>query len=193
MNRNRNYFSIQKNVDAYLRMLEGYDTCCFMTDLLYSLLPAGSTVLELGIGPGKDLQLLNRDYTVTGSDNSPIFLELFRKHHADADLLLLDAVTLDTERLFDCIFSNKVLMHLEKEEMFRSFQRQKEVLNQGGLLLHSFWYGERQEEFDGLFFQYYTEKTLEAAIADAGLRVVRSGRYAEEEEGDSLFAVAALD
>ena len=34
----------------------------------------GSTLLELGMGPGKDLDLLKKTYSVTGSDSSKIFV-----------------------------------------------------------------------------------------------------------------------
>lgn len=42
--------------------------------VLNKYLPAGAMVLELGMGPGKDLNLLAQRYTVTGSDTSREFL-----------------------------------------------------------------------------------------------------------------------
>ena len=85
------YFDDEKNVQSYIRMAEGYDGK-ELIELLKTYLLEGSTVLELGMGPGKDCDMLRRSYQVTGSDNSAVFLELYRKTHPEADLLLLDAV-----------------------------------------------------------------------------------------------------
>jgi cyclopropane fatty-acyl-phospholipid synthase-like methyltransferase len=57
------YFDERKNVDAYIQMAEGYDGRELIT-ILKKRLPAGSTVLELGMGPGIDLDLLAESYTV---------------------------------------------------------------------------------------------------------------------------------
>ncbi len=42
-----------------------------------------SKVLELGMGPGKDLDLLSNSYIATGSDSSKVFLELYRSIKLD--------------------------------------------------------------------------------------------------------------
>ena len=123
-----------------MEMAEGYDGA-ELVEVLKKHLPEGSTVLELGMGPGKDLALISRSYTVTGSDSSAAFLDLYRRKNSQADLLVLDARTMATDRKFDCIYSNKVLHHLTKDELTTSLQKQREALNTDGLLMHSFWYG----------------------------------------------------
>ncbi len=137
------------------------------------------------MGPGKDLALLAEHFTVTGSDLSEIFLRRYRRNHPDADLLLLDAVTLETERRFDAIYSNKVLHHLTTDALRKSFHRQAARLNANGLLLHSFWYGEGTAEERGLQFTYYTDASLTAVVGPE-FEKVASVRYTEIEEGDSL-------
>ena len=97
------FYDDEENVEAYVQMAEGYDGR-ELVDVLKKHLPLGSTVLELGMGPGKDLALLGEAYAATGSDSSEVFLRRYRQEHADADLLLLDAVTLATARRFDAIF-----------------------------------------------------------------------------------------
>lgn len=166
-------------------MADGYDGRELVA-ILRMHLPAGSTVLELGMGPGKDLDLLAQTYTVTGSDSSKIFLELYREKHAGTDLLKLDAVTIKTDRTFDCIYSNKVLQHLAKPDLQNSFASQKEHLNDGGLLMHSFWYGNREEEHDGLRFVYYTENSVLDLIGP-GFEIVTLILYKEIEENDSFY------
>jgi trans-aconitate methyltransferase len=179
------YFDERENVDKYIQMADGYDGR-ELIDVLRKHLPAGSTVLELGMGPGKDLELLAPTYSVTGSDSSTVFLELYREKHPAADLLRLDAASIETERTFDCIYSNKVLHHLPRSDIQRSFARQKELLTEGGLLMHSFWYGDGEEEYHGLLFVYYTEGELLSTI-NSGFEVVAVDRYSEIEEDDSFY------
>ena len=181
------YFDDPKNVEDYIKMAEGYDGRDLIK-ILTGHLPPSATVLELGMGPGKDFELLSEHYQVTGSDYSAAFIERYRQKDAAADLLQLDAVTLDTDRTFDCIYSNKVLHHLSRDELRQSFQNQARVLNDEGLLFHSFWYGNKEEEFSGLRFVYYTEATLAEMIGD-GYETVESERYAEMEAGDSFFVI----
>ena len=181
------YFDERKNVESYIKMAEGYDGRELIA-VLKQHLPAGSTVLELGMGPGVDLDLLAETFTVTGSDSSEVFLNLYREKRPAADLLKLDAAAIETERTFDCIYSNKVLHHLARADLRRSFERQKEVLTEGGLLMHSFWYGDKEEEHQGLRFIYYSEESLLKEIAP-GLEVVAIERYEEMEEGDSFYVL----
>lgn len=179
------YFDDENNVEEYVRMAEGYDGREFMP-ILQKHLRDNSTVLELGMGPGKDLELLGETFQVTGSDSSGVFLERFRSTHPDADLLLLDAATMDTDRQFDCIYSNKVLIHLSKPQLQGSFRKQAGLLNPGGIAFHTFWYGDGEEEHSGLLFVYYTPETLAKLISD-DYEEVEVGMYSEMEENDSFY------
>jgi cyclopropane fatty-acyl-phospholipid synthase-like methyltransferase len=181
------YFDERKNVDEYMRMADGFDGR-ELIGILGKHLPPGSAVLELGMGPGKDLDLLAQTYTVTGSDFSSVFLDLYREKHPESDLLLLDALELETDRSFDCIYSNKVLHHLPRTQLQRSFQRQRDTLNANGLLMHSFWYGDTEEEYSGMRFVYYTEESLLETIG-GGFEVEQIDRYEEMEANDSFYVL----
>ena len=157
------YYDDEQNVLEYIEMAEGFDGR-ELVEKLGAYLPEGSTVLELGMGPGVDLELLSQKFKATGSDTSEIFLSRFKAEHPDADLLNLDAVTLDTDRRFESIYSNKVLIHLTRDELRRSLLRQAEVLTPGGISLHTFWHGEGDETHHGLRFVYYLTGQLEAMI-----------------------------
>lgn len=181
------FFDTEEGVREYLEMAQGHDGR-ELIEKLSEYLSADSTVLELGMGPGTDLEILSKRYIVTGSDNSTLFLEKYRKINPEADLMLLDAVTLETDRRFDCLFSNKVLQHLQREELEESIPRQAEVLNDGGLLAHSLWHGNKVEEHGGLHFQFYEEPDLEEMFGDH-FDVVLMERYEELDPGDSIFLV----
>ena len=181
------YYDVEKNVTEYINMAEGYDGRDFIP-ILQTTLKNGSTVLELGMGPGKDFELLSEHYQVTGSDYSQAFLDRYRQKNPDADLLLLNAVTMDIDRKFDGIYSNKVLHHLTRDDLKTSLHKQAEVLNDNGILFHSFWYGDKQEEMDGLLFTYYTKETLKQTIGEQ-YRILEMRQYTEMEDSDSLYLV----
>jgi cyclopropane fatty-acyl-phospholipid synthase-like methyltransferase len=168
-------------------MAEGYDGRALI-DVLRRHLPGGSSILELGMGPGKDLTILAELYQVTGSDSSQVFLDRYRERNPEADLVLLDAVSMDIDRRFDGIYSNKVLQHLTREECEESLRRQASVLNAGGLALHALWYGDKEEAFSGLRFVYYTEDSFAQVVGDE-YETVESARYTEMEADDSIYFV----
>jgi cyclopropane fatty-acyl-phospholipid synthase-like methyltransferase len=181
------YFDNEMNVEEYIKKTEGVDGRQ-LVEVLKRHLRKGSRVLELGMGPGKDFEILSEFFQVTGSDNSKVFLERYRKRNANADLVLLDAVTMNINRRFDCIYSNKVLHHLTKEELKESFDGQLRVLNSKGILFHTFWYGDKEEEFPGLRVVYYTEETF-GEIIGGEYKIVTAERYSEIERDDSIFFV----
>lgn len=183
------FYHTESGVDEYVEMAKGFDGASLI-ERLRRHLPDGASVLEVGMGPGVDLDILARSFVVTGSDYSRVFLDRYLRDHPDADLLLLDARTLETERRFDCIYSNKVLHHLSTEELHASLLAQTGLLNAGGLALHSFWWGDREEEWmEGLRFAYYTEETLAEAVTGTGFEIVEMERYSELEADDSIVLV----
>jgi trans-aconitate methyltransferase len=182
------FFDTEEGVQEYLELAKGHDGR-ELIGKLSEYLPANSTVLELGMGPGKDLELLSERYGVTGSDNSSLFIEKYRAVNPEADLLLLDAVTLKSHRRWDCLFSNKVLHHLERTDLEISIPRQADVLEEDGLLAHAFWYGSKVEEHGGLHFQYYEETDLDELFGNH-FETVLMERYEELDPGDSIFVIA---
>ena len=181
------FFDTVKGVEQYIKMAEGYDGV-ELIKILQKYLPENSTVLELGIGPGKDLDILKKLYAVTGSDNSQIFLDKYKKNHPDTNLLLLDAVTMKTDGRFDCIYSNKVLHHLTKEDLTKSLQRQKEMLNPNGIAFHSFWKGNKIEKMEDMLFTYYEIKSLKK-MTESNFEILALETYTEIEKDDSIYVI----
>ena len=184
----KEYYENESNVESYCKFTPSHDGS-LLVDALGEHLKPDASVLELGIGPGKDLQLLSEQFQVTGSDYSKAFLQRFRQQHPEVDLLELDALTLDTELRFDAIFSNKVLMHFDSDELRQSFANQHRVLNEGGIVLHSLWYGEGQQEFDGLTLVYHNEQDLTELLQDA-FDILAMEKHAKMADGDSIYVIA---
>lgn len=174
-------------VERYLGMVQG-DEGQPLISLLRRHLPEAATVLELGMGPGHDLRALGRHYRVTGSDIAVTFLERYREADPDADLLQLDAAAPESDRRWDAVYSNKVLHHLPRSELADALGRQAALLQSGGLLLHSFWVGEGEDEqtFEGMRFSYYDEAALRKVVEPA-FEILALERYGEMEPDDSLI------
>lgn len=181
------FYDTVEGVEAYFQMMQNYDGR-FLINQLKKHVIGGSTILELGIGTGKDLDIMSMEYMVTGSDTSKLFLQKYANMHIGCDLLIIDAKTMETNRKFDAIYSNKVLMHLTKEEMKVSLAKQREVLNQGGVLLCSVWKGTKDEIIEGLLFTRYTKETLKEQIPP-GFTVLEFASYKEIEENDSIYMI----
>ena len=181
------FFDSPENVADYIRLADGYDGRELIENLKKYVAP-GSRILELGMGPGKDLDILNETFKTTGSDSSKVFLDLYREQHPDADLLQIDAIKMTTTRSFDCIYSNKVLHHLTRDELKQSFARQSDILSDNGILFHSFWFGDKEEEHIGLRFVYYTKGTLLETIGDS-FEILKIEQYSEMDDDDSFYVV----
>jgi len=183
-----NFYENEQNVDHYTKFTPAHDGA-LLIDTFSENLPENSTVLELGMGPGKDFKVLSERYSVTGSDLSKLFLQRYREKDSSAKLLHLDARTLETDQTFDAIFSNKALIHLSPEELQQSFDRQHEVLNAGGLIMHSFWHGEGSGEFGDLTLVRHNETDL-ADMLDGAFDILKLEQHAKMAEGDSIFVLA---
>ena len=185
------FYDDEETALQYIAMAEGYDGR-ELINVLRTHVANGARILEIGMGPGVDLNLLlNLHFDATGSDNSQFFLDRYRDSYPDADLIQLDAVELDTERRFDCIYSNKVLHHLTTEELTKSLSRQKEILAGEGLIMHSFWRGTGVDDHHGLRFVYQTEDSIRSIVGEF-FSVIDIVAYNEMENNDSLYVVATV-
>jgi len=183
-----NFYENSKNVDEYIKMAKGYDGKEII-DKLHGFLGKNASVLELGMGPGVDLELLSQQYEATGSDLSQEFLDRYLQKQPEADVLLLDAIHLNTDRTFDCIYSNKVLHHLTLTELEKSLLHQTLRLNEGGIVCHSFWKGNEEMEMKGMYFKYHEQETL-VDVFEMNYEVLLCEVYTELEENDSILVIA---
>jgi cyclopropane fatty-acyl-phospholipid synthase-like methyltransferase len=184
------FYDDEKTALQYIAMADGYDGR-ELVEVLKLHLPVGASVLELGMGPGVDLNILKTHFEATGSDYSQFFLDRYRDSCPDSDLIQLDAVELDTQRVFDGVYSNKVLHHLTNEELTESLRRQRQILSDTGLIMHSFWHGTGVDEHHGLKFVYQTEDTLRSIVGEI-FNVVDIVVYKEMEDDDSLYVLASV-
>lgn len=181
------YYHDKASVDEYIKMAEGHNGRGLI-NRLRKYLPEGSSMLELGTGPGTDWEIMSESYKVIGSDYSKEFLERLISKYSSSTFLELDASTLDTDKMYDGIYSNKVLHHLSDEQLRESIKRQGEILNPNGIICHSFWKGEGSEEFKGMYVNYHTELELTQLFQEK-FEILEMELYPEFEEGDSILLI----
>jgi len=180
------WFDSKENAERYLEMVAGFDDP-IVRDALRSLVAPAATLLELGCGPGVDANaLVCAGYQVTASDRSTPFLENYRANGGLAETLLLDAVSLETDRQFDGLYSNKVLQHLTRSDFERSLEGQVRLVAPGGIALHSLWAGQGERMLHGIRFTYW-EPDQVRAVVPAGWEWVDHTHYREMEEDDSFW------
>lgn len=184
------FYEDKENVDKYIEMCKDYDGSNIY-ELLKKTLKEGKSVLELGTGPGFDIPFLKKHYQVTGSDFSDEFLVRCKEKYPHINFVKIDAKNIDINEKFDCIYSNKVLHHLTKDELSSSLSAQAGLLSSDGMIAHSFWMGEEDQVMEGLLFTYYRKEVLLGIISE-NFEVVTTLSYQEFEKDDSLFVIAKL-
>lgn len=182
------YYNSKESVADYLKAAADVDSKQLI-EKLNAFIPAGSSLLELGSGPGTDWRILNETYKVVGSDYSEEFLSHLKAENPDGEFHQLDAITLEIEQQFDGIYANKVLHHLTDEELEKSITAQLEILDPNGIICFSFWKGEGTETFNGMFVNYHTASELRT-LFEPHFKILLLEEYKEFEDGDSLLLIA---
>ncbi len=183
----KGYYKTKESVDEYTRLAEGYNGLQLI-EKLKKLLPKNSSLLEVGSGPGSDFKILDEIYNVTGSDNSIEFLKCLITKYPTSTFLELDAVTLDTNNVYDGIYSNKVLHHLTDEELESSIEKQHKILSPEGIICHSFWKGEGSEVFKGLYVNYHSQLEIKKYF-ESQFETIFLEDYTEFDENDSILYI----
>ena len=184
---NPGYYKTKDSVEEYIRLAKDVNGRALI-DIFRTYLQAGSSVLELGTGPGTDWNILKNDFDVTGSDNSEEFIKHLVASNPNGRFIEIDGATINADEKFDGIYSNKVLHHLTDAEFTDSIKRQYEVLNDNGIICHSFWKGEGSEVFKRLFVNYHTTDSLRSFFEEH-FEVLFLDAYAEFDEEDSLLLI----
>lgn len=182
------YYLSKKSVAEYIEAAKDFNGAALI-EKLKKYLPPGSSLLELGSGPGSDFKILKEHYNCVGSDFSHEFLEHLKHRFPGDQFLQLEAQSLKTNENFAGIYSNKVLQHLKDEELGPSLKRQAAILESPGIVCHSFWCGKGEEKFKGMLVNYQNKESL-AQFFDPYFKILLLEEYAEFEAGDSLLVIA---
>lgn len=106
--------------------------------ILEGNLPKYKNILELGSKKGEDLEVLDGYYEVVASENEKIKTRFLKDKYLDIRVILVDIVEMDTHKKFECVYSKNLLDELSLEQIEKSFENQKKVLENESLVLHIF-------------------------------------------------------
>lgn len=182
------YYHTKDSVNEYIQMAEGYSGA-ELIEILKKYLVRETTVLEIGSGPGTDYQILSKDYQVTGSDFSEEFLRHLQSAIPSGSFIKIDASQFQTDNTFDAIYSNKVLQHLNDEQLSSSIKSQLSALNKNGVVCHSFWKGSGSENFKGMLVNYQNSSSLKGLFGNH-FEILHLEEYKEFEDNDSILIIA---
>ena len=182
------YYNSKESVQEYIESAKDTDGRELIEEL-GRVLVSNSSLLEIGTGPGNDWKILFKIYNVVGSDTSVEFLNYFKSTYPDGIFMNIDATHLEMDQEFNGIYSNKVLHLLNDEDLKKSIIRQHEILEDSGIIRHSFWNGEGSELFQGLFVNYANETKLNLFFGKY-FQILSIICYDEFDVGDSLLLIA---
>jgi cyclopropane fatty-acyl-phospholipid synthase-like methyltransferase len=131
--------------DGYDRMGDGFATWndalpnegrrWFLGEVLSSL-PAGSTVLELGCGPGTDAAELSSGRHYVGIDLSPVQLTIARGRAPHGAFVVADLTKIVFRSgSFDGVVAFYAFNHVPEDEVERAFRAAFDCLRPGGSLM----------------------------------------------------------
>lgn len=146
---------VSQNIAALLRHIEG---------------PAPFTILDLGCGPGRDLQTFSQlGHVAIGLDGVERFVEMARAA-TGCEVWQQDFLRLELPPArFDGIFANASLFHVPSRELARVLGQLHAALKPGGVLFSSNPRGANEEGWNrGRYGAYHDLPAWRAAMNRAG-------------------------
>lgn len=149
------HHDVRQNIDALLQAIEA---------------PQPFTILDLGCGPGRDLQTFTElGHLAIGLDGTEPFAAMARAH-SGCEVWQQDFLQLDLpEQRFDGVFANASLFHVPSVELPRVLRQLYATLKPGGVLFTSNPRGENQEGWsNGRYGAFYDLATWQRHVSSAG-------------------------
>ena len=126
---------VGQNIEALLRHIKAPPPC---------------TILDLGCGPGRDLQtFVQRGHHAIGLEGAAALAQMARAHSA-CEVWQQDFLSLNLpDAHFDGIFANASLFHVPRQELPRVLRQLHATLKPGGVLFSSNPRGNNEESVNG--------------------------------------------
>ena len=145
---------------------------------LLALIPAGSTILDAGCGPGHHSRYLaRRGHDVMGVDLSEEMLGIARRSFFPLRFIRMDIEHLQFTTRFDAVWCAAAAMHVPRERMPALLRNFRAVLRPRGVLGLNLQVGRPSEVVcfgaDQRFFEYYAgQDEIAAMVRQAGFEVL---------------------
>jgi ubiquinone/menaquinone biosynthesis C-methylase UbiE len=161
------------------------------TQLLMSNLPEGSSLLELGCGPGAPTtKTLAERYKVTANDISESCLALAKKNAPSANLILSDMTSLDfPPESFDAVVAYYSFHHIPRDRYAPLLNNISKWLRPGGIFMAAMYPYDMEnlvtEDWHGstMYWSSFDEDTTLGLVKNAGLTVIEQSTESAIEDG----------
>lgn len=164
-------------------------------DAFLSLLPKGSSILDVGCGGGyKTNYMIEKGFKAEGIDFSEGMIRDAKTKFTNINFEVFDIYDFDQyTKKFDAIFCQAVLLHIPRKKIVEVLKKMKSKINDGGLL----YIAVKEKKLNGVeeeikkendygyeyerFFSYYTLYELRKYFKDVGIeiiyeKIINSGR-----------------
>lgn len=152
---------------------------------------SGSSILDLGCGPGNNVKLLlqnDPDLRITGVDLSGEMIKLAKRNAPLASFQQVDLAEYQVTKMYDIVIASFCIVHLASEITKRLLQVIGAALRPGGHLYISFMEG-REAGYETtsfskkeIFFQYHDRKEILQLFDKNGISALKilEDSYPEE-------------
>ena len=142
----------------------------------------GAQVVEIGCGDGRDAaEIIKRVSWYQGFDPSNGFLKIAREKLPNASFVIADALTYNYPHNIDVIYAFASLLHVNKDDLKKVFEKVAESLRVGGIFYISLKEREayteevKKDEYGERMFYYYNSDLVKQ-IAGKSFNVVYEDR-----------------
>lgn len=159
------------------------------------LVPEGGAVLDLGCGSGRDSrEMMEQGYDVTALDGSEEMCAL-AEIHTGLEVLNMTFDELDFDDVFDGIWANASLLHVESKKMPVILNKIRMALKMDGILYFSVKYGDFEGYRNERYFTDYRKHDIKELFAQVPgfelLDLWKSEDLRTEREGEIWLNVLA--
>lgn len=165
---------------------------------MFSRIPEGGEVLDLGCGTGEpfDRYMADEGYDVKGVDLVEKHVHAARERVSEAEFIQGDFFDVDPENeRFDAVVSFYAVFHLPRERHLELFEHMNKLLRDEGVLLITVG-GEEMDEYkeedwsgsEMVWSSYSQKKSLEL-VEEAGFNVLET--YEEDSDGENHLWILA--
>lgn len=187
----KNYKTYNKIVEQYVAKTKGLEPLKELEEFK-KLLPGGSLILDAGCGWGRDSKILSGKFKVIGIDLSRGLLKYARKYAPKAKFLYGDILKTDFDgETFDGIWSNVVLIHLEREDIIPALKEFYRILKKGGVGYVSVKEGKgkeyKSEDMSGgspRFYTWFSQNEIKKYLEKAGFEIIDIYIFSEKKRLD---------
>ena len=133
-------------------------------------LQENSYILDVGCGSGRDSKyFISQGYKVKAIDGSKELCKLASEYlNETVDNIKFNEIKYTN--MFDAIWANASLLHVDKYEIDSVIERLKKALKENGIFYATFKYGNSEREKDGRYYNDQNEDTIRELFKDFDIK-----------------------